>query len=303
MLEHERDGVGVGELEARGGVDTRPAGDGRAAVERGDRDAQVGARQGLQGPLIGGVVADVDDRSRPEAFAQPIQRLALGGFDDGEVGDLLAADDGHGDVPGHLRDAGFDDGAGIGIEAAQVHSHPGRFELELRLGHHPRQGGHRLLQILQRCGGLSVEGVDRVDVGLGAVGADEVDLARQPRHRCEVAQGPAGDDGSVGVGQGGERTHADEADGQRVGVGGLLDDRGDGAVVVGGDEQLGSPGQSDDLCEQLGIKGAGGLGEVAERARGGGCGIPGVEQVERCGHGVLVVQVVRGRPAGKAHSV
>ena len=72
---------------------------------------------------------------------------------------------------------------------------------------------------------------------LRAVTPDEMHLVGKPRERGEIAQRPARHHGDMGVGQHGQSTQAGDRRPKRMGVGGNVDERGDRAVVVAGDEQ------------------------------------------------------------------
>jgi hypothetical protein len=83
---------------------------------------------------------------------------------------------------------------------------------------------------------LRRDAFDEPDVELRAVAAHQVHLAGQPGQRGQVAQGPAGDDRDGRLRQRRERPDGGYGLRKRYGLGGVLHDRRERAVVVTGDE-------------------------------------------------------------------
>ena len=151
--------------------------------------------------LVGDIVAKEEHGGGAHGGTHGVERLALVGWDEQQLADLLAVTDV--ELPDREvdpLDLGDDGLALVIVECAVVNGDRGRFLLERELGmvgDESAKGVKELRSAFLKC---RVEVEREIDVELAPVGADEVDLGREAAERSEVPQRSAGDHGDVGLG-------------------------------------------------------------------------------------------------------
>ena len=176
----------------------------------------------------------------PDLVAQGVERVALVGLDDRQLDDLLALARVHARQPRGALSHGRQGRGGVllrglpvvqgGARGLVLDDHAGRWTARCA-----RRSSVTRSRSAQRLRG---ERAREADVELGAVAADEMDLLRQSRERCEVVQRAAGDHGHAGVAERGQRAQRRDRLAARPRLAGHVDDRRERAVVVAGDEQV-----------------------------------------------------------------
>ena len=137
------------------------------------------------------------------------------------------------------------------VTAAVVEGDRGGLHLELGAGGPPGDLGQVGLDPGPEVELAGREALAEAEVELAAVAAHEVDLGGQAGETGQVAQGAAGDHRHVGVGQGGQGPEGDHGVGPGMGRHRVVDDGGDGPVVVAGHQELGRAGQQPELGLQV----------------------------------------------------
>ena len=155
-----------------------------------DLDADVRAVQLSERVLVGDVVAEVEHRARARLRAERVQGRALVGREERQLGDVLPVRDVDvGPRAGPVLDGGERLPSDLRVGAAHVHGDAGglRLQADARVGACDRAqlGEEPVVEVAQ----LRLESLDEAEVELRAVAADEMDLAREPRERREVAEG------------------------------------------------------------------------------------------------------------------
>ena len=256
-----------------------------------DAQAQVRPAQGGHGGLIAGGVPGVEGGADPEHGPQVFHGGALGRFHHGQVQDGAVDDEGQPVRPGDFLGLLGDQRDDVGGRRAGVHGDGDGLPLDGDPAVGAHGFGEGLAGLLQHGFGGQGQPVGEAHVELGAVRADKVHLCREPGDGGQVAQGAPGDDGRVGVREGGQRPEGNCGAAQRQGFGGNAFRFAQGAAVIAGHEQPRRAGQDLEFRQQLwrqAVVGGVGLHKGAEQAQGQGFrqeGRVGKGLVERGGHG------------------
>ncbi|CAB4962427.1 unannotated protein [freshwater metagenome] len=150
---------------------------------------------------------------------------------------------------------GVKDPLGIGpTGTSDVDGDAGGFGLDRHAGHTVGEGPGGVGQLRAQHAGISVERMDEVDVELRPVAADEVDLMWQPREGGKVAQGATRHDRDCGRRETRQCAKCRDRLWDRDSGRGILHDRREGAVVVGGHEQIRCARDRAQGGEQIGVE-------------------------------------------------